>query len=173
MKNSTNPSSRLKLVLICSLVVVSGLLAYDRSVTRPGFNAAWTRIADMQRLEDGKNGLTKVGDHDGDGFITSEDVSKTAGRLPTATSTIGDYYTVETYSWPRLIPGFPYRAYVIYRDASLSETEQHKVLYAVQTELPSVSDFPAAPEVGEPGSVPNPTVGGLPPADSRPDRQKK
>jgi hypothetical protein len=150
-----------RVLLLVILVAVVGAFAYDQLVTKADFNSVKQEVEDMPLLD----GLKKRGDHDGDGFITAADVRLTAGIDPAATEDLGEKYKVETYSWSRILPGLSYDLFVVYRKG-----EERDVMYQVTSSRPDASSLPAPPSIGEPGSVPNPSVGGLPPPDQRPDR---
>lgn len=155
-----------KLLLLIALLVVLGLFAYDQFVTKSAFNEALKNLDEMQTRLETDAGFTMQGDHDGDGFITTADLKKTAGRDPAATEEFDDRFMIETYSWPRIIPGMTYDIFAVYRKGN-----ERNVFYKVMTERPDASSLPAATKVGEPGSVSTPVIGGLPP--ERPDRNKK
>ena len=153
MDAASGGGSGRKVLLLILLIAVIGLFAYDQLVTKSDFNAVKTEVEEMPQLD----GLKKKGDHDDDGFITPGDVKFATAREPVRSEDLGDTYLVETYSWSRIIPGMKYNLYVVYRKG-----EERNSMYRVTTERPSEENLPQAPEVGAPGSVPNPVIGGLP-----------
>lgn len=159
-----------KLILTVALLLVLGLFAFDQFISKAAYTSAVKELGDMQSLkldENGKmqvdaNGVTmKKGDVDGDGIVTDKDVKQLLNREPSATEDIGENGIVHTYSWARGIPGKSYDTYVMF-----TKQEDHNVMYRHTDEKPTEEQFRATTVVPEKGSVPAPSGGGMPPANT-------
>ncbi len=133
-----------KIFLVVVLLLVLGALGYDFLVAKPAYEGG---MAQLQSLLDKKkdaegelvfnDGKTvSVGDLDGDGKVTPDDVHKSMGREPSSTSSPQDNTFVEVYSWPRGIPFVTYEAYVIY-----SRSGESTELYKISEREPGKDDF--------------------------------
>ena len=159
---------RSRILLIAGCAIFASLLAYELTVTKSNWNDKWSQLDEMQTLVEGQSGLEKKGDMDGDGFLTNADVSQIAGKAPKATVQVGEKYVVETYSWRRSLPFMSYDIHAIYRKG-----EERNTLYAFQKQEFDESRLPAATVIGEIGSVPNPTIGGMPTRDESNDESNE
>jgi hypothetical protein len=144
--------SELAVKLVSDATPISGmskkeiLLEIDKlSEEKMAFDKALKKLQSMHdpKTENGEaiideNGrIAKLGDLDGDGHITQDDVHKVMDREPSATETPKENTIVETYSWPRRNSSKTYDAYVVY-----SKRTERVTFYTVTESKPGQDDYP-------------------------------
>ena len=109
MSNSTNSVRSLRLTVLFAILVLMLIgLWYDRNVARPGVEAAWNSIAQLN---------TKINAEAKAKAMTNVDVQQALNRQPSRTMTQGAFQ-VEVYSW---MAGIPFRTrdyYAVYSPGS-------------------------------------------------------